>query len=300
MSLRQGREKHGIAMEGMYRYLGVNRQTVHKGIKSYTEEQEMMEKIGDLIGSYRREKDRRAGSRSLFYNLKVKKGFGIGVTKFEQLMSAHGLTLSPLQVRVITTQSSLQSWNYSNLIEGLEVQNINQLVVGDLTYIAYLKDRYYLFCLTDVYSARIVGHCFSTRMRSIEAQSALDKWSVLRGEKTLKGRIHHTDGGSQYFSRDYMAVLNERGIQISVGQNCLENGYAEQRNGLIKHYLIPTINTTSATYLTKEIDRIIDFYNHERKQESLGWRSPVEFEQYIRTLVEKPKRIIYKPKTDQS
>jgi transposase InsO family protein len=291
--------EQGIAMEGVYRHLGVRRQTIHKRIASTTEEQEMMKKIGELAKRYRREKDRRAGSRSLFYNLEVKKIFGIGVTKFEQLMSAHGMTLSPLQVRVITTQSSLQSWNYSNLIEGLEVQNINQLVVGDLTYITYSKDRFYLFCLTDVYSARIVGHCFSTRMRSSEAQSALDKWTALREKKKLRGSIHHTDGGSQYFSRDYLRVLKELGIQVSVAQNCLENGYAEQRNGLIKYHLIPTIKTTRVGDLAKEIDRIIDFYNSERKQDCLGWRSPVEFEQYIRTVVERPKRVIYSPETNQ-
>jgi putative transposase len=298
MRLRQGRVEQGIAMEGVYRYLGVRRQTIHKRIASSAEEQEMMKKIEELARSYRREKDRRAGSRSLFYNLEVKKLFGIGVTKFEQLMSAYGMTLSPLQVRVITTQSSLQSWNYSNLIEGLEVQNINQLVVGDLTYITYSKDRYYLFCLTDVYSARIVGHCFSTRMRSSEAQSALNKWTTLREKKQLNGSIHHTDGGSQYFSRDYLKVLKEIGIQVSVAQNCLENGYAEQRNGLIKYHLIPTIKATRVGDLAKEIDRIIDFYNSERKQNCLGWRSPVEFEQYIRMVVERPKRVIYNPETD--
>lgn len=293
MRLRIKQTEHGIAMEGFYGLAGISRQGLHKGIKAYEAERKMMTLVKASTDTYRREKDRRAGSRSVFHNLDIKRTQGIGVTKFEQLMSEYGLVLAPLRVRVITTQSSLQSWNYSNLTNGLEVLNINQLVVGDLTYIAWGKDKFYLFCLTDVYSGRIVGHCLSQRMRSIEAKIAFDKWIALRGKSALQGCIHHTDGGSQYFSATYLRALTELKVQISVAENCLQNGYAEQRNGFIKYHLLPTVEFKKGVNLCKEIERILNFYNLERKQAALKWKSPNEYEQLISALTTTPKLVLY-------
>jgi transposase InsO family protein len=237
----------------------------------------MVSQIGEQVNQYRLTKDRRAGSRSLFYNLGIKAKYGIGVSKFEELMSQYGYSLLPLRVKVVTTQSSCQSWNYKNLCNGLVINGINQLVVGDLTYITLGKHRYYLFCLTDYYSLRIVGYCISDIMRKQEALETLKKFIKLRGYINLENCIHHTDGGSQYFSSDYLNKLGKN-IRISVATNCLENGLAEQKNGFIKHHLIPTVQIDKLHVLGKEIDRIIDFYNCERKQEKLGWKTPEAFE----------------------
>jgi putative transposase len=291
MELYQARAKHGIIMERFYRYIGISRQGAMQGIASYTRERSMMGEIERLASDYRANKDRRAGSRSLFYNLDIQKGYGIGVTKFERLMSRYNLCLLPLHVRIITTQSSRQSWNYENLTQGLEIHKINELVVGDLTYITYGKDRYYLFCLTDVRSGRIVGHSISIRMRSEDAQIALDKWIVLRGEQCIKKCIHHTDGGKQYFSHRYLSILEDLGVQVSVAKNCLQNGYAEQRNGLIKHHLLPTVKSGKSEYLAREIDRCIEYYNRDRKQEGLNWKSPVEYELYLDRAEAKPMKL---------
>lgn len=294
LSIREAQGEHGIAMERFYRYVGISRQGFSKAAKGFAEENLLMEELIDLVKSYRQSKDRRAGSRSLFYNLDIKKRFGIGVNKFEQLMSAHGLILPPLSTRVVTTKSSMQSWNYPNLVNGLSINDINQAVVGDLTYIFIFGQRYFLFCLTDLYSGRIVGFCFSHNMRAKEAKEARDMWVRLRKKKNLKGCIHHTDGGTQYFSFLYLTSLKDLEVRISCAENCLMNGYAEQKNGLIKHHLLPTVRDMAGKGLYSEIKRIIRIYNHERKQEGLGWLSPVEFEKKISALSEKPKMSLHK------
>jgi transposase InsO family protein len=297
MMIHQAREKHKISMERFYSHMGISRQGAKQGIAAYQKEKEMMGEIEVLVKDYRLEKDRRAGSRSVFYNLGIKQLYSIGVTKFEGLMSRYGLCLLPLQTRIITTKSTLQSWNYRNLTSGLELQSINKLVVGDLTYINLGKARYYLFCLTDVYSGRIVGYSLSTRMRSEDAMVALNMWMILRGMQNLFLCIHHTDGGGQYFSKIYLKALRKLGVRVSVAKNCLQNGYAEQRNGLIKHHLIPTISSVKEKNLHQGIAQVIEYYNAERKQEALGWKSPVEFENYIATLGVRPTMQLY-PRLD--
>jgi transposase InsO family protein len=293
MALKSRQGDHAVQMESYYRYVGVSRQAVHKGMAAQKKKEESMDKMKHQITEYRMHKDRRAGSRSLYYNLGIKEEYNIGVTKFEKLLSANGLTLSPLHVRIITTRSVLSSRSYPNLTDGLEVMDINQLVVGDLTYIGYGKHRMYLFCLTDVYSGHIVGRCVSARMRSIEAEAAFERWVSLRGKEAVKGCIHHTDGGAQYFSAAYINAVRTLGIKISVATNCIENGYAEQRNGYIKHHLLPTIGSCTQAEFVKELERIIDSSNSDRKQARLKWRSPIEYEKYISTLDVKPKLLLH-------
>lgn len=277
------------SMEPFYRLHKTTRQGYHQSIKRLKLEEELMIKLTQKILDYRRMKDRRAGSRSLYYNLNIKINYNIGITKFEQLLNKYKLTLIPLSTKVVTTQSCFQSWNYTNLTNGLIINGLNQLVVGDITYVSLGKGRYYLFCLTDVFTMRVVGYCLSDRMRKEEALECLNMFINLRKRRNLKGCIHHTDGGGQYFSRLYLSKLEEHDINVSVARNCLENGLAEQKNGFIKNHLIPTMNLNSELGLAEEMKRVITNYNKERKQELLGWRSPIEFENYIKTT----KKAIY-------
>lgn len=282
-----------VSMEQIYDYVGISRQAYFQSLKRMKVEGNMMSIIERWVTNYREQKDRRAGSRSLFYNLHIKELLDIGVTKFEKLMSTHGLTLQPMKIKIVTTNSCFQSWNYKNLTPGLKINDINKLVVGDITYLSIGKSVHYLFCLTDVYSARIVGHCLSKRMRADEAKKCLDIWVELRSSASLEGCIHHTDGGGQYFSNLYLSASQKLKLKTSVSKNCLDNGYAEQRNGLIKHHLLPTLNITRLDQLIKKFEKLIYFYNYERKQEALGWLSPVEFEQKCSSENIRPSITIY-------
>lgn len=292
--LREKRDEHGIPMERFYAFTGMSRQSYFQALARHQNNQKVLAQIEPLVLNYRKFKDLRAGSRALYYNLDIKQKFDIGVNKFEGLMSSHGLTLAPLRTRIVTTQSSSQSWNYPDLVKGLIINGISQLVVGDLTYVSYGKYRYFLFCLTDVYSDRIVGHIWSDRMRAQEAIGALEKWVGLRGVKALKNCIHHTDGGSQYFSGLYLGAMTDLSLQVSVARSCLDNGFAEQRNGLLKHHLLPLIRPgVNGRLLEQEVKRIILLYNQERKQEKLGWKSPIEYEKYWAVRQESPLMKIY-------
>lgn len=277
----------GLPMERFYSYAGISRQGYFQALKRESQTISLISKLTPLISNYREKVDRRAGSRSLFYNLNIKKKFSIGVTKFESLLSENDLTLKPLRTRIVTTKSCLQSWNYHNLVNGLKIDNINQVVAGDLTYVSIGKNRFFLFTLIDLYSARIVGYHISDRQRAIDALKAAEMWVKLRKKKNVKGCIHHTDGGSQYFSEIYLSLLGDSGILSSRAGNCLKNGYAEQRHGTLKNHLFPTIELTNIKGGPLNIDKKIKEYNYKRKQEKLGWLSPVEYE---RKLEEQSKR----------
>ncbi len=276
----------GISKKQVYDYFGITRQGATKRIQRELAEQEMMGEIELEVKKYRQNKDYLAGSRSLYMNLDIKQNYHIGITKFEQLMSKYHLTIAPLRIRIVTTKSCLQSWNYRNLLlePELMLNAVNQVVVGDLTYVWIKNERYYVFNLMDLYSGFWVGLSIGKRMRAEEALVALNSLIELRGGANLKGCIHHTDGGRQYFSEKYMAVINRWGLKTSVAGNALENGFAEQRNSFLKHHILPTIKSGSIKWLKAELKRSLQFYNYERKQKTLGWRTPAEFEKLMMSL----------------
>jgi hypothetical protein len=158
-----------ITMGQIYRYVGVSRQAYAQAMSRRKKEETLMDGISMEVNYYRRAKDAYAGSRSLYYNLGIKRKYKLGVNKFESLMSVYGLTLSRVSTKIVTTRSSPRSWQYQNLVNGLIINNINRVLVGDLTYVLKDSQQYFVFSLFDLYSARMVGIYGGQRMRAIEA-----------------------------------------------------------------------------------------------------------------------------------
>lgn len=279
----QSKTDSSIIMEEIYNILGTSRQGYYQSKAREAKESKMMLQIEQIVSTYRCTKDQRAGSRTLYHNLCIKQSYGLGVNKFERLMSKYMLTLSILRVVTITTRTCSRSKLYTNELNGLDVWDINIVVVGDITYVYKDKTQYYVFTLFDIYSGRMVGIYGGKRMRSIEALIVLRQLIQLRGTKALMKCIHHTDGGGQYFSNKYGAMLSKLQMQYSVASTCLENGYAEQRNGLIKGHFLPLKRGRSENEFNKGLQEIREDYNN-RKQENLGWLSPIKFEEKIKGL----------------
>jgi putative transposase len=275
-------------MRLFYDYVGVTRQAHQQWYIRSNAWREVIDQITSEVKHYRSTVDCRAGSRVLFYNLGIKERYDIGVTKFEQMLSSEGLSLPVVRVKVITTKSSMQSWNYKNLMSGLVIYSINQVIVGDITYINHYGLRYYFFSEIDIYSGRIVGWTLSTNMKAERAAEAFEMTLDCRGSSALKGLIHHTDGGGQYYSALFLDLVLPKGVNKSRAKTCLENGYAEQMNAYIKHHLMPLIKSSTLKGMNREMKKLIDQYNSVRKQERLGWLSPVEFEEELKMGVVKP------------
>ena len=103
-----------------------------------------------------------------------------------------------------------------------------------------------------------------------------------------EGLILHSDRGSQYASEDYQAALQAAGITCSMSRraNCWDNAVAESFFGTLKTEFIYT-----QTFSTREIAKtsiaqwIEVFYNRQRLHSTIGYVSPVQFEEnYWSTL----------------
>ncbi len=101
------------------------------------------------------------------------------------------------------------------------------------------------------------------------------------------GLVHHSDRGSQYASSDYQAELEERGVICSMSRkgNCWDNAPAESFFATLKTECIYLTKFKTREEARRAIFDFIGFYNHCRRHSTLGYVSPVEFEnRFVREM----------------
>jgi putative transposase len=101
-------------------------------------------------------------------------GVRIGRDRFLEVLRKHGLLLEPRRSQTPrTTQSYHTLPVFRNLIKGLQVSLVNEVWVGDLTYLRTEEGFMFLALLTDIMSRHIVGHHLGDSLESIGCQRAL-------------------------------------------------------------------------------------------------------------------------------
>ncbi len=183
---------------------------------------------------------------------------------------------------------------YPNLIEGMLVYRPTQVWQSDITYF-YLNGKfYYIVFIIDVYTRKVVGFKASENMRAEANISVLNQ--AIRKENVQAGLIHHSDRGSQYVAKEYLKLLQENNILVSMGMKAQENAYAERINGTIKNEYLYKWEIKSFKDLQRRLKKAVQHYNNQRIHDSLPDNlSPVKFERLLLDLYsqKRPKVIIY-------
>lgn len=214
------------------------------------------------------------GVEKMYYSLRPD---FLGRDRFVDILMDLGYRIKRPKNYTKTTLSV--SNNYKNLIRGLLVHYINQVVQTDISYFLIKDIYYYLVFIIDVYSKRIVGYQASNHMRASANRAALRQMIDLRGEQQLKGLIHHSDRGSQYNEKCYIGILKQLGCHISMGQKAQDNAYAERVNGIIKNEYLYLWKINNLRQLKKQVHKAVQHYNQKRPHGHLPHRmTPVEFE----------------------
>jgi transposase InsO family protein len=156
----------------------------------------------------------------------------------------------------------------------------DQKWVADITYVPTGEGWLYLAVVLDLFSRRIVGWSMSA---SLEAALVLDALRMaLEHRRPGPGLVHHSDRGSQYASDAFASLLERHKIVCSMSRkgNCWDNAPAESFFGKLK-----TERVYGQHYATREeakldLFKYIElFYNRKRRHASLGYLSPVAFEE---------------------
>jgi len=119
---------------------------------------------------------------------------------------------------------------------------------------------------------------------------------VRGGKAKLEGLIHHSDRGGQYVDKEYLKILANNKIGISMGLKGQENAYAERVNRIIKNEYLNRWEMKSFDDLKRKLKKAVNHYNEKRIHNSLPDKvSPNKFEELLLSLYshERPKVIIY-------
>ncbi len=226
-----------------------------------------------------RKNQKRLGGRKLLHKLELfmlNHHINIGRDAFFNLLSENNLLVRKRKRRKpITTFSDHWMRKYPNLIEGFYPTAPNQLWVSDITYIVVGNGFAYLSLITDAYSRKIVGFYLS---KDLSAEGCIRALEMALDNNPVLGRlIHHSDRGSQYCCSDYVKILNDNFIKISMTQNGdpRENAIAERVNGILKDELLAKsyLNYKEAV---RSVSIAVSIYNHQRPHGSIDYLTPIE------------------------
>ena len=264
----------GVTRAGYYRFIG--RQPSIQKVKSEVILGEIREiRTGAYMDSY--------GSPRMHREL-VARGVACSVNTVAKAMRAAGIQAArkgPFRVKTTDSDHSLPV--AENLLgQNFQTAELNEVWLTDFTYLKTLEGWTYLCSFIDLHSRKVIGWATSRHIDSELAMAALRQAYETRLRPT--GVIVHSDRGSQYASNAFRYLLTQcRMIQsMSRRGNCYDNAPMES---FFKTY--KTEETGETIYATHEeatraaIEFIEKFYNPKRLHSSIGYLSPIAFEEQL-------------------
>lgn len=156
----------------------------------------------------------------------------------------------------------------------------NQKWLTDITYLSTAAGWVYLAVVLDLFSRKVVGwqlgDSLATPLVSGALRQAVESRRPLRGEL-----LHHSDRGCQYTSDDYQKTLKTLGIEGSMSRtgNCYDNAVAERFFWSLKHEWTKHYEYANLESARLSVFKYIEtFYNRQRLHQSLGYKTPQQFE----------------------
>ena len=257
-----------------YKSAGTCKQNLHGYLDRLLSHKDLEGQILKLVMNVRKDHPE-MGLREMYAKLQPE---GVGRDAFELLCKNAGLSVRVVKNGYRTTDSSDTRF-FDNLLEGTVVNRPNQLWQSDITYYSINSWFYYITLIQDTFTKRIVGHYASSTLATTSTTiPSLARAISCRKTMSLKGLIFHSDGGGQYYSKDFLKLTGKEEIVNSMGKSCYENAMAESLNGVIKNKYLRHRNINSLHDLTRELDRTVLLYNTDKPHSALQRMTPIAFE----------------------
>jgi len=238
------------------------------------------EHVGKLIEDAYQNNRQVYGSPRVHAELK-EQGVHCGRKRVARLMRERGISAKTKRRKVKTTDSQHTNPVAPNLLKReFTADAPNTKWVADITGIGSAEGWLYVAAIVDIYSRLVVGWAMSKeRDEQLVTKAAEMAITQRRPGASL---IHHSDRGSQYTSQGYLTLLKETGIQVSMSGkgDCYDNALMESFFGTLKEECVERQSYQTRAEARNAVFEYIEvFYNRQRKHSSLGYVSPVTYEQ---------------------
>ncbi len=216
------------------------------------------------------------GYRRMTHQLR-REGIHVNHKVILRLMREMGLCQPRRRSEKRTTNSKHPYQRFPNLVTELTIVHPDQVWVADITYVRLNRAFVYLAILMDVFTRAIRGWYLGQDLTQTLTLTALE-----RGLSRATPTVHHSDQGWQYAAIEYVQRLETMGVAVSMAEvgQAWQNGYAERLIRTIREEAIDLSEYYDYNDAYQRIGRFIDdVYMKKRIHSSLGYLTPVEFEQ---------------------
>jgi putative transposase len=274
-------DRTGASLRRVCNVLSLSRSSYYQASKPTKTEMEDQQ-IGDQIERIFRKHLRRYGYRRIHDDLKDLE-IECGSTRVRRIMKERGLhAIQPKNYTPRTSDGRADLPSSNLLLDRVDPTRINEVWVGDITFIPTSEGWPYLAVVIDLCSRRVVGWSLADHLRADLVSEALRK--SLKSRPRNSDLIFHSDRGSQYGSIAFRGLLTKAGITQSMSRraNPYDNAWSESFMGTLKSEMLQGGRFIDEKDARIEIFSYIDgYYNTERKHSALGYLSPSKFESIL-------------------
>lgn len=219
------------------------------------------------------------GIRKVWQQL-LREGWQCGKNRVARLRKEHSIYAKRRKRFVITTRSKHRHWIAPNrLNRDFTSDKPNDVWVSDVTFVPTRSGWLYVAVTLDLYSRKVVGWSMSNRNDGTLVRDCLEM--AIAHRQPGRGLIHHSDRGSTYAMQSFRDILREYGIESSMSRkgDCWDNAVAESFFSSLKNELTYWKQFKDRAAARSAIFNYIEvFYNRQRLHQTLGYKTPVEFE----------------------
>ena len=199
-------------------------------------------------------------------------GYVISRKRVERLYRLMGL-----EALVPTRRTTMRNKGhavYPYLLHEIDVVRDNQVWAMDITYIPMQRGFLYLAALIDLHSRYVVGWSLSNTMSADWCAGIVSEAIATHGTP----EIINTDQGSKFTSQEFITTLADHHVKISMDAKgrAIDNIFIERLWKTIKYEHVYLRPASDGVELYSGLKEYLQFYNHERRHQSLGYKTPGE------------------------
>ena len=210
-----------------------------------------------------------------------------GVRKMTKCLQGLGYTADVKRVRRLLREMGIEAIypkprlslggpdhrKFPYLLRGVPIQRVNQVWSTDITYIRLRQGFVYLVAILDWYSRYVLAWRLSNTLDAGFCVEAL-KEALRRGCP----EIFNTYQGVQFTCEDFLSVLEDAGVQISMDGRgrFLDNIFVERLWRTVKYEEVYLGDYETVADAEDGLGRYFPFYNGVRLHQSLDYRTPAQ------------------------
>ncbi len=196
-------------------------------------------------------------------------GYAVNGKRVRRLMRLMGLQAISPGPR--TSRPNITHGRYPYLLHGVEIRQPNQVWSADITYVPMPRGFMYLVAIMDWYSRYIVAWQLSN---TLDGRFCLEALNVAL--QCGQPDIFNTDQGAQFTATAFTSTLERAGIRISQDGRgrVFDNIFIERLWRTIKYEHLYLMDYMTVPELDAGLRAYLQFYNHERLHQSLGYQTP--------------------------